>query len=240
MSSGLESLRVGRRTIPEASFDPTVSCPVQAICVSSCLPRPYFCWPLHKLHLKSAIFQTGTAALDVYIIPPRESADNNKVPWILLTKDPGGANANYKWRDVISHLLPDIRFEPEPLIPGLFTMHKDDYMVAFAAEIVYLSLFTVQENISATTIYKSDALLCRSIVVDVPGAVCFFGVNLFQHDDMTFEVNYNEKENGIACMEVSALRCGESNTSIKYIERKFFILQGICRMACDNLVSLLL
>lgn len=41
-------------------------------------------WRLSKIDVKSASLQTGNAARDVYVIPPKESADLGKVLWLLL------------------------------------------------------------------------------------------------------------------------------------------------------------
>lgn len=54
-------------------------------------------WTLYKADAEATFLKTGNANQDVYVIPPRESADRT-VYWLLLTAAYGLVNANAKWQ----------------------------------------------------------------------------------------------------------------------------------------------
>lgn len=93
-------------------------------------------WRLQKIDVKSAFLQTGSAARDVYVIPPRDSADRGKVLWLLLTTAYCLVNANYTWLVLSAQLLVESGFETAPLIPQLLIMRSDGHMVPLTAKIV--------------------------------------------------------------------------------------------------------
>lgn len=137
------------------------------------------------------------------MIPPRESADLGKFLWLLLVAAYGLFNAHSKWKSMSHEVLLSIGFEAAPLMPQLFIMRSDGHMITLPAKIFYDILVTVLEYTVPETIEKIDASFSLRAVVHGADPMRFFGINLFQHEDMTVGVNADEKLNIIATMQIS-------------------------------------
>lgn len=85
---------------------------------------------LQKLHLKSPSLQTGSASLDVYVIPTRKYTDSCRVLWRLHTAAYGLVNANSKWEAINDDQLLAIGFEATPLMPQRFMTKIEGHMIA--------------------------------------------------------------------------------------------------------------
>lgn len=104
----------------------------------------------------------------------------------------------------------------------LFIMRNDGHMIALAATIVDDILVTGLYYAIPTIIEQIDARFTLGIVVHGPGAMRFFVINLFQHDDMSVVVNADDKLNGVTCMTSSRLCRGDMHSPINQVERKSF------------------
>lgn len=114
-------------------------------------------------------------------------------------------------------LIASIGFAPAPLRPQLFIMRSDGPMIAMATKIL-----KGLEYIFTEIVNKVDTRFTLGTVVHCLGPMHLFGINLFQHDDMSAEVNAEDKQNGIAWMRVCRLRRGDIDFLIKLLIQKSF------------------
>lgn len=57
-----------------------------------------FKWKKHKVDVKYAFLQNGSARQDIFLVPPRQSPDRGKVLWMLSTAAYGLVKSNSKWQ----------------------------------------------------------------------------------------------------------------------------------------------
>lgn len=81
-------------------------------------------WCQTNNDVEAAFLQTGATEGDVYVIPPRESADHSKVLWLLLTVAYGLVKANDKWQAQSDTLLSELGFIPVKFMHHLFLLQN--------------------------------------------------------------------------------------------------------------------
>lgn len=163
-------------------------------------PATLFGWPLHKPEVNAVLLQTGSAARDVYMLPPRQSIDRGEVLWLLLTVAYGIFNEISKWQAMRDEHLLSIGLEPAPLMPQLLVMRNDGHMIATVAKLVDNILSAGLEYIVPAIIVKIDARFTLGTIVHSPCALLFSVINLLRHEDITVDVNASDTLNGRANM----------------------------------------
>lgn len=82
-------------------------------------------FPLTKLDETPAFLQTGNAARDVYVMPPRKSSDPGKVLWILVTNAYGLVNANAKGKLQSEAIMLKVVFEYVQIVTQIFALRHN-------------------------------------------------------------------------------------------------------------------
>lgn len=120
-------------------------------------------------------------------------------------------------------LLLAISFEPAaPLMPQLFVMRTEGHMITLAVKIFDDFLVTVLEYIITDIIDKIDTRITLRTVVHGPGAMPLFGINLFQHELMTVQLNAYDKLNVLLSVQISGVRRGEADIPNNQIGQNSF------------------
>lgn len=85
-------------------------------------------WRVVRADAETAFLQTGPAARDVYVIPPRESTHRNTL-WLLLAAAYGLINSNAKWQHQSDLAFFKLGLQQVKLIPQLFIKMEDGDVV---------------------------------------------------------------------------------------------------------------
>lgn len=180
-------------------------------------------WRLTKIDVKTAFFQTGQAARDVYVVPPKKCKDRHQVLWLLLTASYGLVSSNAKWQVIYDHVLHDIGFCSIAVLPHLFYLkEKDGSVIAALSKIVDDFLIcgeTLTVNNVVDLLNKSFLL---GIVVHGPGVLRYFGLNITQHDGYTTIIDGDDKLNRMGTAPVTRVRRSDVHDTLSPTERKMF------------------
>ena len=115
-------------------------------------------WRVYKADVKSAFLQTGKAQRDVYVLPPKESADKRH-SWLLLTAAYGLVNANAKWQSQSDEELLRNGLQQFSCVPQLFYLTDRDSgkTTLLLAKIVDDFLLTGVHQVVTSFLRKFDA-----------------------------------------------------------------------------------
>ena len=179
-------------------------------------------WKLVKADVKNAFLQTGMAARDVYVIPPKEST-NRKSLWLLLAAAYGLVNANSKWQIQSDKVLTDMGLEQCTYVPQLFTLKVNGKIVLIVAKIVDDMLATGELAMTEQFIKKFNIQFKLGTVNYGPGLLRFYGLNIRQFDDFHCTIDGDEKLEALEPSPISRSRRREIDEQLNDIERSSFM-----------------
>lgn len=163
-------------------------------------------WTVIRIDAKTAFLRTGKATRKVYVIPLNESKLRETNLWLLLTAAYGLVNQNSKWQVKSYEDMYSIGLIQCQQVPQLLYMHNQGKLILEAAKIVddikiagtqyhtsrFISLFNVQFELWT--------------VVEGPGVMRFFGINVEQYEDYTVHTDAEDKLNALTEYYISRFR----------------------------------
>ena len=176
-------------------------------------------WRLYKADVKSAFLQTGPARREVYVKPPRESAQRATHMWLLLTAAYGLVNANAKWQVKSDECFFELGMLQCQQIPQLFYKHEGGKLVLLAAKVVDDIKVAGEGDRAEDFIKRFNQKFELGTVARGPGKMRFFGINTVQHDDKTVSTDADDKLNSLVEADISRTRRKEYDAPINEIER---------------------
>lgn len=159
---------------------------------------------------------------DVYVVPPKESADRQHL-WLLLAAAYGLVNANAKWQEHSDNLLQDLGFKQLVYVPQLFYMRDcSGNLLAVAVKIVDDVLMTGPRNNLESVIDDIRSRYKLGTVVFGPGNFLFFGLQISQDTDHTITIEGDDKLSALQCYPLSRQRRKEGEKLLNDIEKSSF------------------
>ena len=155
-----------------------------------------FQWYLTKIDVKSAFLQTGSAQRDVYVIPPKESADRGFV-WLLTVARYGSVNANAKWQVHSDQTFIDMGLNTLVYVPQLFYMHENGELVLIVVKVTDDIFIAGSDGYKRNFIHKLKHTYELGTITHLPGSCLFFGLQVSQDPDYFIRVHADQKLSGI-------------------------------------------
>lgn len=121
-------------------------CPQIGIPFFLCVTASKMKWRVVRFDNQSAFLKTGKPSRDVSVRPPAECSQRHFVLCLLDVAAYGLLNANDKWQNLSDDALTSLGLEHVDLIPQLFIIKKNEYVVLVAIEIVDYMLLTGTET----------------------------------------------------------------------------------------------
>lgn len=131
---------------------------------------------------------------------------------------------NRKLHHLGDDLLLNIGFEPTALLPQLFVMYRYHHLFALAANIFDAISLCGLDHIVPSVIDQSYACFTLGTIIHGPEHPRYFGLYLFQREDMSVSVDGDVKLTGIHSMSISRLRRRGSDSKINAIESRTYTL----------------
>lgn len=177
---------------------------------------------ISKIDVTSAFLQTGAAERDVYVLPPRESADRGRFLWLLLAAAYGLVNANAKWQVLSDALVLALGFEPIALCPQLFAMRANGSIVVLLAKVVDDIILAGKVDTVDNVIAAINQKFPLGTIAHGPGLLRFFGLNIRQNEDHSINVDCDDKLSAIAPYPLPLARRKAPDEPLNSIEARAF------------------
>lgn len=159
---------------------------------------------------------------DVYVCPPRESADRSS-SWLLLTAAYGLVNANAKWQTQSDALLRELGLRQFSAVPQLFYIRTNDATTLLLAKIVDDFLITGVPHTVKNFLRNFNEKFRFGTISSGPGVLRFYGLRITQDDDMSSSIDGDEKLTSIEMNNVSRARRGNPDAPLSAYERSDYL-----------------
>lgn len=199
-------------------------------------------WKTIRIDAKRAFLKTGRATREVYVIPPTESKMRSTHRWLLLVAAYGLVNSGAKWQHQSDDVLFSMGLLQSKYIPQLFySFNNQGEIQMLLAKIVDDIILTGEEGITAKFIDDFNRVFELGSVVSGPGEMRFFGTNLLQKDDMSVEIDVDDKLSNVFEYSFLRQRRKQMEEQVNDLEKKSFMsvnsTLGWIGSACSPLCS---
>lgn len=182
-----------------------------------------FGWAIQKIDVKPLFLQTRQVQRDVHVIPPGESGDRGKDFWLLRTAAYGLVNSTTKWKHRRDAIQTNIGItNAPPFLPQIILMRQDDPVVAMSAKIVEYILICEEEHRVPLILEAKDCRFKLNTIMHGPGVLRYCGINVVQHEDMSMEVDGDDKLSSISPMQTSPHCRRQLHSPITHVESRSF------------------
>ena len=192
-------------------------CPPLGIPILFSISVMFQCY-LTKIDVKSAFLQTGSAQRDVYVIPPKESADRGFV-WLLTVATYGLVNANAKWQVHSDQTFIDMGLNTLVYVTQFFYMHENGELVLMVVKVTDDIFIAGSEVHKRKFIHKLKQTYELGTITHLPGSCWFFGLQVSQDSDYVIRVDADQKLFGISSYNANRTRRRQSNEKLNKMEK---------------------
>lgn len=179
-------------------------------------------WKVAKADVKSAFLQTGRAARDVYVVPPRESKQKN-VLWLLLSAAYGLVNSNAKWQVLSDRVFKDFGLKQSTDIPQLFYSKRNNGLQLVIAKIVDDFLITGEQGVVDKFLSFFDQRYKFGSVSRGPGRLRFYGLDIIQDETLASTIDGDDKLMALEPVPVTRSRRRELTEEMNELEKSSFM-----------------
>lgn len=119
-------------------------------------------------------------------------------------------------------MLTELGFAFASMIPQLFLLRKNGYLISMFAKIVDDIMFSgsLSTKVPVINAFNDRFNLCD--IRNGPGYIRYFGFNITQFDNMSNSINGNDKLLAIECMPLSRFCRKEYNYQSNSIKKKSY------------------
>ena len=180
-----------------------------------------FKWPLTKIYVKGAFLQSGPAARDVYVVPPRECRDRNFIGLVTVATY-GLVNTNAKWQSHSDSTFIKLGLHGIVHIPQLFYSLETPAQELLAVKITNDIFIAGNDPTKRNFIERLSEIYELSTITHLPGTCLLFGLHVSQSEDCSICVHADSKPAGISPYQVSRARRKQASDSLNTFEQFHF------------------